>query len=83
MGHMFNCYSFIDDRLMQLLMEEVMNVHQHVLPTIITTIPNVSILGTQAMNPSIGHTIVLVTIKQPSHNLLHQLYQVKPICCLS
>jgi hypothetical protein len=35
-----------------------MNIHQHVLPITTTTIPNVSILGTQAMNPSIGHMVV-------------------------
>jgi hypothetical protein len=32
--------------------------HQLVLPTITTTIPNVSILRTQAMNPSIGHMTI-------------------------
>jgi hypothetical protein len=37
-----------------------MNIHQHVLPTTTITIPNVFILGTQAINPSIVHTIVLV-----------------------
>jgi len=37
-----------------------MNIHQLVLPTTIIVVPNVTILGTQAMNPSIGHTIVLV-----------------------
>jgi hypothetical protein len=37
-----------------------MNVHQHVLPTTTTIVPNVSILGTQAMNPNIGHTVVHV-----------------------
>jgi hypothetical protein len=30
-----------------------MNVHQHVLPTITIVVPNVFVLGTQAMNPSI------------------------------
>jgi hypothetical protein len=52
-GHMFNHCPFVDDRLKQLLKEEVMNVHQHVLPTIITVVPNVFVLGAQAMNPSI------------------------------
>jgi hypothetical protein len=33
MGHLFNCCPFINDRLRQLLREEVMNIHQHVLPT--------------------------------------------------
>jgi hypothetical protein len=37
-----------------------MNVHQHVLLTTTIVIPNVSILGTQAMNPSIGHMAVLI-----------------------
>jgi hypothetical protein len=35
-----------------------MNVHQHVLPTITTIIPNVYVLGTQAMNLNIGHTVI-------------------------
>jgi hypothetical protein len=60
MGHLFNRYPFVDDRLRHLLREEVMNIHQLVLPTTIIVVPNVTILGTQAMNPSIGHTIVLV-----------------------
>ncbi len=58
MRHLFNCCPFVDDRLKQLLREEVMNIHQHVLPITTTTIPNVFILGTQAMNPSIGHMVV-------------------------
>jgi hypothetical protein len=58
---MFNCCPFVDDRLRQLLKEEVMNAHQHVFPTTTTIVPNVSILGTQAMNPNIGHMIVLVS----------------------
>jgi hypothetical protein len=37
-----------------------MNVHQLVLPTTITIVPNVFILGTQAMNFNIGHTTVHV-----------------------
>jgi hypothetical protein len=57
MGHLFNRYPFVDDRLRQLF-KEVMNTHHHVLPTTIIAVPNVAILGTQAMNPSIGHTIV-------------------------
>jgi len=60
MGHLFNNYSFIDDRLRRLLREEVMNVHQHVLSTTTIVVPNVFILRTQAMNPSIVHTTILV-----------------------
>jgi hypothetical protein len=37
-----------------------MNVHQHVLPTIKIIVPHVYILETQAMNPSIGHMVVVV-----------------------
>jgi hypothetical protein len=59
-----------------------MNVHQLVLPTTITIIPNVFILRTQAMNPSISHIIVHVNYQTTNHNLLHQLYQVKPVCYL-
>jgi hypothetical protein len=60
MGHMFNHCPFINDRLRHLFKEEVMSIHQHVLPTTTITISNVSILRTQAMNPSIGHTTILV-----------------------
>jgi hypothetical protein len=60
MGHMFNCCPFVDDRLRQLLWEEVMNIHQFILPTTTIVVPNVSILRTQAMNPSVGHTIVVI-----------------------
>ncbi len=59
-GQMLNHGPFVDDRLRQLLREELMNVHQLVLPNIITTIPNVYVLGTQAMNPSIGYTTTLI-----------------------
>jgi hypothetical protein len=37
-----------------------MNVHQHVLPTTITILPNVFIIGIQAMNPNIGHMAIHV-----------------------
>jgi hypothetical protein len=58
MGYLFNHCPFVNDRLRQLHRDEMMNVHQHVLPTTIIAIPNVYVLGTQAMNPSIVHTIV-------------------------
>jgi len=57
---MFNCCPFVDDILRQLLKEEVMNVHQHVFPTITTKIPNEFVLGNQAMNLNTCHTTVLV-----------------------
>ncbi len=53
MGHIFNCCHFVDDRLRHLLREEVMNVRQPNLQTTTTILLSVSILGTQAMNPSI------------------------------
>jgi hypothetical protein len=37
-----------------------MNTHQPIFPTTIIVVPNVSILGTQAMNLNIGHMIVHV-----------------------
>jgi hypothetical protein len=37
-----------------------MIVHQHFLPTTTIVVPNVSVLRTQAMNFSIGHTFILV-----------------------
>jgi hypothetical protein len=58
MGHLFNHCPFVDGRLRQLLREEVMNTHQYVLPTTTTIVPNVSVLGSQAMNPNIGHTTI-------------------------
>jgi hypothetical protein len=46
MGHLLNHCPLVDDRLRQLLWEEVMNVHQLVLPTITIIVPNVSVLRT-------------------------------------
>jgi hypothetical protein len=60
MGHLFNNCPFVDDRLRQLFREEGMNTHQPILPTTIVVIPNVFILETEAMNPSIGHRVVHV-----------------------
>jgi hypothetical protein len=40
-GHQFKHYPFVDDRLKQLLKDGVMNVHQHVIPTTTTVLPNV------------------------------------------
>jgi hypothetical protein len=37
-----------------------MNTPQHILSTTTIVVPNVFILGTQAMNPNIGHIIILV-----------------------
>jgi hypothetical protein len=54
---MFNHCPFVNDKLKQLVKEEVMNVHQPIPPTNTTTIPNVFVLGTQTMNPKIGRTI--------------------------
>jgi hypothetical protein len=58
MGHLLNRCPLVDDRLRQLLQEEVTNAHQPVLPTTTTIVPNVSILGIQAMNP-IGHMVII------------------------
>jgi hypothetical protein len=41
-----------------------MNTHQPILPTTTTIVPNVFVLGTQAMNPSIGHIVVLVNYQK-------------------
>jgi len=40
-----------------------MNTHQHVFPTTTIVVPNMSVLGNQAMNPSIGHTTIFVNYK--------------------
>ncbi len=58
MGHMFNCRPFVDDRLRQLLREEVMNTHQPILPSTTIIIPNVFVLRIQTMNLHIGHMII-------------------------
>ncbi len=55
---MFSRCPFVDDKLRQLLKVEAMNVHQPILPTIIIVIPNMFILGTQAMNLNIVHIMV-------------------------
>jgi hypothetical protein len=52
MEHMFNRCPFIDDRVRQLFREEVMNTHQLVILTTTIAVPNVSVLGIQAMNPT-------------------------------
>jgi hypothetical protein len=60
MGHLFNSCPLVDDRLRQLLWEEVVNIHQLVLPTTPTIVPNVFVLGTQTMNLSLSHTTIHV-----------------------
>jgi hypothetical protein len=58
MGHLLNRCPLVDDKLRQLLWEEVMNVHQLVLSTTTLIVPNVFVLRTQVMNPSIGHMTI-------------------------
>jgi hypothetical protein len=58
MGHMFNHCPFVDDRLRQLLREEVMNTHKLVFLTTTIIVPNVFVLRIQAMNPNIVHTTI-------------------------
>jgi hypothetical protein len=38
-----------------------MNVHQPIIPTITTTLPNVFVLGNQLVNFSIGDMAILVS----------------------
>jgi hypothetical protein len=40
--------------------QEMMNVHQLVLPNTTIAIPNVFVLGIQAMNINIGHITILI-----------------------
>jgi hypothetical protein len=61
MGHRFSYCPFVDDRLRQLLREEVMNVHQLVILIIITILPNVLIPRIQAMNISISHIVIPIS----------------------
>jgi hypothetical protein len=46
------------------LREEVMNVHQHVIPITTTVVSNVSILWIQTMNHGIGHTTIHVNYQK-------------------
>jgi len=73
MGHLFNRGPFVDDKLRQLLKEEVMNTHQLVFPTITIAIPNVFVLRNQAMNLNIGHMVVLVNYQTPWSQLVTPL----------
>jgi hypothetical protein len=59
-GHLFNHCPFVDDKLKQLLSEDVMNVHQPILPTTTIVVPNVFILETQTMNLNMGHMTIFV-----------------------
>jgi len=51
---MLNRCPFVDDRLRQLLREKMMNVHQPIFPNTTTVVPNVFVVRTQVMNPSIN-----------------------------
>ncbi len=59
-GRFIHPLPFVDDRLKQLLREKMMNIHWLVLWTTIKVLPNVHVLKTEAMNPSIGHMTILV-----------------------
>ncbi len=59
MGHVFNHCPFVEDRLKQLFKEKVINIHQLVFPTTTIVVPNVSALGTQAMN-LIAHATIYI-----------------------
>jgi len=51
-----------------------MNVHQPILPTTTIIIPNVYVLGTQTMSPSIGYTIIPVNYQITWSQPINQLY---------
>jgi hypothetical protein len=40
-----------------------MNIHKPILPTTTIVVPNMSILGSQAMNHNIGHTTIPINCK--------------------
>jgi hypothetical protein len=75
MGHFINCCPLVDDKLRQLLREEVVNIHQLVLLNTTIIVPNVFILGTQTMNPSIGHTIIHVNYQTTWSQLVTPIVQ--------
>jgi hypothetical protein len=58
-----------------------MNVHQPILPTNTTVVPNVSVLRTQATNPSIDHTKLqtLMGIEKPINTSRSQTLQPPPL----
>ncbi len=72
----------VDDGLKQLLWEEMMNVHQLVFPTTTTATHNVFILGTQTMNPNIGHTIIHVNYQTTWSQTITPIVSSKPVCYL-
>jgi hypothetical protein len=59
-----------------------MNTHQFVLPTTTITLPNVSVLRTQAMNPGIGHLIIPINYQTTWSQHVTPIDRVKPICYL-
>ncbi len=52
---------FVDDKLRQLLKDEGMNVHQPIIPTTTTKLPNIPMQGTQAMHLNFSHIAILVS----------------------
>jgi hypothetical protein len=63
-GHQFKHCPIIDDKLKQLLKDEVMNVINLPICIILATatiLSNVNVQGSQIMNPSIGHMIIPIS----------------------
>jgi hypothetical protein len=60
-GHEFKHCPFFNDKLKQLLKDEVMNIHHHVSPSATIILFNAPIPGIQVvMHPSLGNMVVLI-----------------------
>ncbi len=70
MGYQFKHCPFVDDRLRQILRNEVMNVHQFIIPITTIILPNALVQGIQIMNPNFGHITILVSYQLASKSLV-------------
>jgi hypothetical protein len=52
---------FVDGKLKKKLRDEGMNVHQPIIPTTTTKLPNVPMQGTQTMHLNFSHMAILVS----------------------
>jgi hypothetical protein len=60
-GHEFKHYPFFNDKLKQLLKDEVMNIYHPISPSATIRLFNAPIQGTQmVMHPSLGNMVVLI-----------------------
>jgi hypothetical protein len=78
-----NIALFFNDKLKQLLNDEVMNIHHPISPSATIRLFNAPIQGTQAiMHPSLGNMVVLIKYQLVWQPLVTPLYQVKTMLSL-